>query len=115
MGRMAWDGERPESETSHWYTGWKDSARGGGWAERTLRIPFGGSWDPEMIRRVQVWWNLKQESQISRVKFQALFVGQVGVDEGPKRLLSSLSQSHPRTGVGGLCTVGLKEFGGGHR
>ena len=49
------------------------------------------------------------------MKFQALFVGQVGVEEGPKRLLSSLSQSHPRTGVGGICTVGLKEFGGGDR
>lgn len=43
VGRRAWDRERPESETSLWYSGWKESARGGGWAERILGIPFGGS------------------------------------------------------------------------
>lgn len=37
-----------ESEASHGDSSWKERApEGGGWAQGTLGIPSGGSWDPE--------------------------------------------------------------------
>lgn len=92
-----------------------------GWDKGTLGISFGGSWDPEdsdyprgpgLKGSPEVWVSY----QICRVEFQALpEAGQCG--GGTWRLLSMpglrAKIDHPRTEVGGIHMVGLKEFGGG--